>query len=48
MDYMTGLPSTKQGNDYLFVVFDWFSKMAILIAYKKNDTVEDTSKIFFE
>jgi hypothetical protein len=22
MDYMSGLPSTKQGNDYLFVVVD--------------------------
>jgi hypothetical protein len=38
MDYMSGLPSTKQGNDYVFVVVDHFSKMAILVAYKKNIT----------
>jgi hypothetical protein len=48
MDYMSGLPSTKWGNDCVFVVVDCFSKMAILVAYKKNITVEATAKIFFE
>jgi hypothetical protein len=48
MDYMSGLPSTKQGNDFVFVVVDRFSKMAILIACKKNITVKATDKIFFE
>jgi hypothetical protein len=48
MDYMSGLPSTKQGNDCVFVVVDRFLKMAILTACKKNITVEDTAKIFFE
>jgi hypothetical protein len=48
MDYMSGLPSTKQGNDCVFVVVDRFSKMAILTACKKNITVEATAKIFFE
>jgi hypothetical protein len=38
MDYMSGLPSTKQGNDCVFVVIDRFSKMAILTACKKNIT----------
>jgi hypothetical protein len=48
MDYMSGLPSTKQGNDCAFVVLDHFSKMDILTTYKKNIIVEDTAKIFFE
>jgi hypothetical protein len=40
MDYMSGLMSTKKGNDYLFVVVDRFLKMAILTTYKKNITAE--------
>jgi hypothetical protein len=48
MDYMSGLPSTKRGNDYVFVVVDRFSKMVILAACKKNITTEATAKIFFE
>jgi hypothetical protein len=48
MDYMSGLPSTKKGNDCIFAIVDKLLKMAILIACKKNITVEDTSNIFFE
>jgi hypothetical protein len=44
MDYMSGLPSTKHGNDYVFVVVDKFSKMAIMAACKKNITAEATAK----
>ena len=48
MDYMSDLPSTKHGNDYIFVVVDWFSKMTTMKAYKKNITVEATTKLFFD
>jgi hypothetical protein len=48
MDYMSGLPSTKRGNDYVFVFVDRFSKMAILVARKNNITAKSTAKIFFE
>jgi hypothetical protein len=48
MDYMSGLPSTKRGNDYVFVIVDRFSKMAILVAVKKNITTKATAKLFFE
>jgi hypothetical protein len=48
MDYMSGLPSTKRGNDCVFVVVDRFSKMAILAACKKSITIEATTKLFFE
>jgi hypothetical protein len=48
MDCMYGLRSTKQGNDYVFVVVDWFSKMAILTACKKNITSTYTTKLFFK
>jgi hypothetical protein len=48
MDYMSGLPSTKWGNDCVFVVVDHFSKMVILVACKKSITTEATAKLFFE
>jgi hypothetical protein len=48
MDYMSGLPSTKQGNDYVFVVVDHFSMMAILVACKKSITMEAHTKLFFK
>jgi hypothetical protein len=48
MDYMSGLPSTKRGNDCVFVVVDHFSKMAIIATCKKNITGEATAKLFFE
>ena len=48
MDYMLGLPSTKHDNDCVFVVVDRFSKMAIMVACKKNIIAEATAKLFFE
>jgi hypothetical protein len=48
MDYMSGLPSTKHGNDCVFVVVNRFLKMAIMAACKKNITTEATAKLFFE
>jgi hypothetical protein len=48
MDYMSGFPSTKRGNDCVFVVVDYFSKIAILAAWKKNITTKATAKLFFE
>jgi hypothetical protein len=48
MDYMSGLPSTKRGNDCVFVVADRFSRMKILATCKKNITAEATTKLFFE
>jgi hypothetical protein len=48
MDYMSVLPSTKWGNDYVFVVVDRFSKMVIMAAWKKRITTEATTKLFFQ
>jgi hypothetical protein len=48
MDYMSGLPSTKQGNECVFAVVDHFSKMVILVAFKKSIIAEATAKLFFE
>jgi hypothetical protein len=43
-----GLPSNKWGNDYVFLVVDPFSKMAIMAACKKSITTESTAKLLFE
>jgi hypothetical protein len=48
MDYMSSLPSTKHGNDCVFMAFDRLLNMAIMAACKKNITVEATTKLFFE
>jgi hypothetical protein len=48
MDYTFGLSSTKHGNDCVFAVIDRFLKMAILTASKKNVTMTNISKLFFE
>jgi hypothetical protein len=48
MDYMSGLPSTKRGNDCVFLVVDRFSKIEIMAACKKNITAKATTKIFFK
>jgi hypothetical protein len=48
MDYMSGIPSTKWGNDFSFLVIDHFSKMVILASCKKRNTIEATAKLFFE
>jgi hypothetical protein len=48
MDYMAGLLSTNRGNDCVFVVVDFFSKMVILVTCKKKITSEAIAKILFE
>lgn len=48
MDYMLSLPSTKHGNDYIFVVIDRFSKMVIMATCKKSIAIEATAKLFFK
>jgi len=48
MDYISGLPSNKQENDYVFVVVDQFSKMEILVICNKSITVEATANLFFK
>lgn len=48
MDFISGLPSTKHGNDHIFVFVDQFSKMAILTACKKTIIAKAMTKLFLE
>ena len=48
MDFVGGLPKSRKGHDYVYVVVDRFNKMCILIPCSKQITVEQTAKLFFE
>jgi hypothetical protein len=48
MDFVGGLPISKRGHDYLYVVVDRFSKMCILMPCKKKIIVEKTANLFFQ
>jgi hypothetical protein len=48
MDFVGGLPITKGGHEYLYVVVDRFNKMCILMPCKKKITAEHTTNIFFQ
>jgi hypothetical protein len=47
MDFVGGLPMSKMGHDYLYVVVDRFSKMCMLMPCKKKINVEQTANLFF-
>ena len=48
MDFVGGLPMSRKGHDYLYVVVDPFSKMCILMPCKKQVTVELTAHLYFQ
>jgi len=47
MDFITDVPTSKQGNDTIFVVVDMFTKRAHFIPTKKSATAADTAQLFF-
>jgi len=48
MDFVGGLPKSRKGHDYQYVVVDRFSKMCIFIPCNKHIIAEQTTKLFFE
>jgi hydrogenase maturation factor len=48
MDFVGGLPMSKRGHNYFYVVVNRFSKMCILMPCKKKIIAEKNDNIFFQ
>ena len=48
MEFVGGLPMSKKGHDYLYVVVDRFSKMCILMPCKNQVTTKLTAHLYFQ
>ena len=46
-DFVGGLPTTRKGHDYLFVVVDKFSKMCVLMPCKKSISEQEAANLSF-
>jgi len=46
--FQGGLPRTKWGHDYPFVLVDMFSNMCIVMPYKMTIKGQDATIMFFE
>jgi hypothetical protein len=48
MNFVGGLPKTRKGHEYLFVVVDRFNDMCILLPCKNTIKGQEETKMFFE
>jgi hypothetical protein len=48
MDFVGGLPMSRQNHDYLYVVVDRFRKMCIFMPCTKQVIAEQMAQMFFQ
>lgn len=48
MDFLTGIPTTKQGHDMIFVIIDRFSKRAKMIPCQRSLTAAGAAQLFLQ
>jgi hypothetical protein len=48
LDFLSGIPTTARGNDFLLIIVDRLTKRMILIPCTKEITGEGTAKLFLE
>lgn len=46
MDFVSGLPRGKKGNDAIWVIVDRLTKSAIFLPVKMTDSVDKLAKIY--
>jgi len=46
MDFITGLPTTRKGNDSIWVIIDWLTKSAHLIPVKSSDRPPEYADLY--
>jgi len=40
MDFMTGLPNEKKGNNVIWVIVDWLTKSALFLPMKMTNSMD--------
>ena len=48
MEFVGGIPRTRKGQDYMFVLVDMFSNMCILMACSKTIKEKEAKNLSFE
>ena len=46
MDFMSGFPKGRKGNDVIWVIIDRLTKSALFLPIKMTDSVDKLAKIY--
>jgi len=46
MDFVSGFPKGRKGNDVIWVIVDWLMKSALFLPIKMTDSVDKLARIY--